>query len=380
VSWTGLVLHNLLRNPRRTILTTASVAASVLLLATLFGAYRFISGPTRLDRSHLVLMVRPATSGMLPLPVSYRERIAALPGVSAVTPFNWVGVEYGGQDAQVHGFACDPGVILRIFSNWRLSLEETRAFIRDKTALIAGEETAARFGWKVGQSVTLRPLGGLPPLELVLRGIYTSDGMDAPLVFHWDYWNEIQRLRDSTTGFWVLASDPAALTGLMRGIDATFRNSPAQTKTETLKQIVLDFLGRLGNVKVMLLGISCAVLFTVLLIVANSMAMTIRERTAEIAVLRALGFRPHQVLGLLTAESFIITLVGSLIGSLGALGVFHAAVSFRIGGAMPVGLEFDLATAGFILAVATGVSLVSTWLPAKQVARLNIAVALRHTD
>jgi putative ABC transport system permease protein len=181
-------------------------------------------------------------------------------------------------------------------------------------------------------------------------------------------------------GFWVLASDPAALNGLMRGIDATFRNSPVETKTETLKQIVLDFLGRLGNVKVMLLGISGAALFTVLLIVANSMAMTIRERTAEIAVLRALGFRPHQVLGLLTAESFIITLVGSLIGSLGALGLFRAVVSFRIGGAMPVGLEFDLATAGFILAVATGVSLVSTWLPAKQAARLNIAAALRHTD
>jgi putative ABC transport system permease protein len=200
------------------------------------------------------------------------------------------------------------------------------------------------------------------------------------LAFHWDYWNEIQRRRDTVMAFWVLASNPKVLTGVMQRIDAMFRNSLVQTKTETLKQVVLNFLGLLGNVKLMLLGISCAVVFTVLLIVANSMAMTIRERTAEIGVLRALGFRQHHVLELLTGESLAITLAGSLAGGLGARGVFHAAESLKIGGAMPVGLPFDAPTVGFILAVAVGVSLVSTLLPAQHAARLNIAAALRHTD
>ena len=378
--WAELVVKNLLRNPRRTFLTTASMAVSVLLLTTLFGAYRFISSPPRLDRSHLVLMVRPAISGALPLPLGYGDRIAMLPGVAAVTPFNWVSAEYGAENAQVSGLAGDPTVIMRIFSDWRLSPEETQAFVQDKTALIAGESTASRFGWRVGQHVTFRPVGGLPPLEFVLRGIYTSDDTDSQLAFHWDYWNEIQRRRDTVMAFWVLASNPEVLTGVMQHIDAMFRNSLVQTKTETLEQVVLNFLGLLGNVKLMLLGISCAVVFTVLLIVANSMAMTIRERTAEIGVLRALGFRRHHVLELLTGESLAITLAGSLAGGLGAWGVFHAAESLKIGGAMPVGLPFDAPTVGFILAVAVGVSLASTLLPAQHAARLNIAAALRHTD
>lgn len=380
MKWAELVLKNLLRNPRRTLLTVVSMAVSILLLTTLFGAYRFMSGPPRLDRSHLVLMVRPATSGALPLPVSYGDQIAVLPGVAAVTAFNWVTAEYGAEDAQLNGFACDPAVILRVFSSWQLSPEETRAFIAERTALIVAERTATRFGWRLGQRITLRPLGGLPPLELVLRGIYRSDAMNSQLAFHWEYWNEIQRRRDTAMGFWVLASNPEVLTGVIEGIDAMFRNSPVQTKTETLKQVVLNFLGLLGNVKLMLLIISCAVVFAILLIVANTMAMTIRERTAEIGVLRALGFRQRHVLGLLTAESLSITLAGSLAGSLGAMGVFHAAESLKIGGAMPVGLEFDVPAGGFILAVAVGVSLLSTFLPANHAARLNIAAALRHTE
>jgi len=164
---------------------------------------------------------------------------------------------------------------------------------------------------------------------------------------------------------------------LAQAIDAEFRNSDMETRTQPMAQWVLDMVAVLGNVKLILVSISAVVIFAILLIVANAMSMSIRERTAELAVLRALGFRMQQVLGLLAAESLAISLAGGALGCLLAWTLLELAAGYQIGGAMPIYIRVDAATVGVALGVAIGISLASTLPPAYRASRVNIAEALR---
>jgi len=372
-----LVVKNLSRNRRRTLLTAASVAASITLLVVFCATYRYMSAPPTPSGFDLVLMVGPRTSLMVPLPGRYGEQIAKLPGVAAVSPLNMVDVTYGGQETMLWAVASDPETMLKVRPDWRLPQDHLRAFLNEKTALVVGQKIAEKYGWKVGDRVTLRSPGYNIVLELVLRGIYTSTEDETLLSFHWDYLNDVQGHLNKPGAFWVLAQTPGDVPKLMKEIDAQFRNSDVETRTQPMKQFVLDFLAMLGNVKLILLSVSAAVVFAVLLIVANTMGMVIRERTAEFAVLRALGFRTRQVLGLIAAESLAISLAGAAGGCLTAWLLFTLTAGYQIAGAMPIYIQVDAPTAGLALAVATGIGVFSTLIPAYRAAHVNLAQALR---
>ncbi len=372
-----MIVKNLFRNRRRTFLTAASVAASITLLVVFCATYRYMTAPPTPSGFDLVLMVGPRTSLMVPLPGRYGEQIAKLPGVAAVSPLNMVGVVYGGQETTLWAVAADPATMLKVRPDWRLPQDQLQAFLNEKVALIAGRKIAQKYGWKVGDRVTLRSPGYNLVLELVLRGIYTSSEDETQLSFHWEYLNDVLGHLNKPGAFWVLARSPDDVPALMREIDAMFHNSDAETRTQPMKQFVLDFLAMLGNVKLILLSVSAAVVFAVLLIVANTMGMTIRERTAELAVLRTLGFQTRQVLGLLAAESLVISVGGALAGCLIAWLLFTLTAGYQMTGAMPIYIQVDVQTAGMALAVATGIAVVSTLLPAYRAAHANIAEALR---
>jgi putative ABC transport system permease protein len=374
---TQLVVKNVFRNRRRTLLTVASVAVSIFLLAVLSAAYRYIEAPPGTDRWHLVLFVGPRTSLMVPLPLSYGDRIAKVPGVVAVTPLNWFDARYGSDDTLLPAFAADPGKILTFFAEWRLPPDQRQAFMNEKVALVAGRKLADKYGWKLGDHVTLRSPNYHVALDLILRGVYSSSEEEGMLTFHWDYLNDALGSPNKPGAFWVLARTADDVPRLMKDIDALFRNADVETRTQTMKQFVLSFLAMLGNVKLILLSISAVVVFAVLLIVANTMAMSIRERTSELALLRALGFRTSQVLGLLAAESLAISLAGAATGCLAA-GILCLLVrGYRAGGMMPTYIQVDAATVALALSVAAGISLASTLLPAYRAARTSIAQALR---
>jgi putative ABC transport system permease protein len=374
---TQLAVKNVLRNRRRTLLTVASVAASMSLLALFFTAYRYMEGSFRPDRWHLVLFVGPRTSLMVPLPLSYGERIAKVPGVAAVTPINWYDARYGSDDNLLPAFAADPPKILMFFSAWRLPPDQRQAFINEKVAFVASRKMADKYGWKLGDHVTLRSLNYHLSLDLVLRGLYSSSEEESVLTFHWDYLNDALGSPNKPGGFWVLARAADDMPRLTKDIDALFRNADVETRTQTMKQFILSFLAMLGNVKLILVSISAAVVFAVLLIVANTMAMSIRERTAELAVFRALGFRTSQVLGLLTAESLAISLAGAALGCLAAEILCLLARGYRAGGIMPTYLRVDAKTVALAVSVAAGIGLASTLLPAYRASRASIAEALR---
>jgi putative ABC transport system permease protein len=228
----------------------------------------------------------------------------------------------------------------------------------------------------LGDRIHLRSSGRHIDLDLTLRGIYTSED-ESLLGFHWDYLNEALGRLDRPGGYWVRARTEEEVPRLMQTVDNQFRNGELETRTQPMGQWVLDFLALLGNVKLIVLSISAAMVFAVLLVVANTMGMSIRERTAELAVLRVLGFRPKHLLALLTAEALTVSIAGALVGCLAAGTVFALLGGYRVGGAMPIYVQVDVVTVGVVLSVAVAVGLSSTLVPAYRASHMSIADALR---
>ncbi len=373
----GLVVKNVFRNRRRTVLTTVSVAVSVCLIAVFCAAYRYISAPPTPGSFDLVLMVGPRTSLMQPLPLGHGPRIATLPGIAAISPLNMVDVLFGGEEKPLYAVACDPAAMFKVRPDWKLPGDQRRAFLMEKNALVASRRIAAPRGWKIDDQIALRSQGYNITLEFVLRGIYSSAEDESLMAFHWEYLNDTLGSPNTPGAFWVLAATPQDVPRLMTEIDDMFRNTDAETRTQPMKQFVLDFLGMLGNIKSILLGVSAVVVFAVLLIVANTMGMSIRERTSELAVLRALGFRKGQVLRMLTAESLAISILGAILGCAAAAGLLALTSGYQVGGAMPIYIQVDFPTLGLTLAVAALIGLVATVVPAWHASRASIAETLR---
>jgi putative ABC transport system permease protein len=189
--------------------------------------------------------------------------------------------------------------------------------------------------------------------------------------------SEVWRQSDVAGAYLVIAESDQAATALGKIIDDAFRYEPMETRTQTMLQFALDFLGRLGNVKRILLMISGAVLFAILLVLANTMAMSIRERTTELAILRVLGFRTGQIQGILAAESLTIALAGTTLACAAAYGLFLLISGYRVGGWMPINIQLDLPSLVLVLAVALATSFFSTFVPAYRASRVKIAEAMR---
>jgi putative ABC transport system permease protein len=375
------VLRNVVRNRRRSLLTAASVAVSITLLVIFFATYRFLESPpaSTTDRSHLILVVTASTSPVQLMPVSYRRRIEGLKGVRAVTQVAWVDARYKTEDTLIASFSLDPQVLFTFFPDWKLPPEEKEQFLREKVAAIAGRSTASKYGWKVGDHIHVSsPSHFGVGVDLILRGIYDSHEEQSYLVFHWDYLNDSLGTPNLTWLFWILADSADDMPVLMKAVDEQFRDETVQTRTQTVKQVVLNFISWLGNVKLILLSISAAVTFAVLLIVANAMAMSIRERTRELAVLRTLGFPTSFLLTLLTGESLVISLVGASSGFLAAWAICRSVAGYALGGLLRVNLEIGLPAALSALGVAILTSLASTLVPAYRASRMSVADALRY--
>ena len=383
MSLARLVLRNAVRNRRRSLLTAASVAVSIALLIIFLAAYRFLESPpaSTTERSHLVLVVMASASPLQPMPVSYRSRIERLEGVRAVTQVFWFDARYRNENTMIATFGLDPQILFTFFPNWQLSPLEKEQFMHERVAAIAGRSTANKYGWKVGDHIHVSsPAYFGVGVDLILRGIYDSNEEQSYLVFHWDYLNDVLGSPNVTDLFWILANSADDMPSLMKTVDAQFREETVQTRTQTVKQVVLNFISWLGNVRLILVSISGAVVFAVLLTVANTMAMSIRERTTELAVLRALGFSTNTLLTVLTAESLVISLVGASCGCVAAWLICRAVTGYALGGGLLlVNLEIGLTGGLSALGVAILTSLLSTLVPAYRASRMSIAEALRYT-
>jgi putative ABC transport system permease protein len=380
------LIRNLLRNRRRTLLTVSSIAVSLFLISTLRTVLTQLESPPETPGSALRLITRHKVSLANMLPISYRAKIMKVEGVEAVVGTMWFGGVYKDPKNFFPQFAVDTDQFFAVNADMNLTEGEKQAFIADRTGALVGDNLAERFGWKVGDRVHLTGALFVFDPELTIRGIYSAGSDDgSSLYFHWEYFNEGLKNSgfegsDFTGTFSIRVHSPDAVPSVASEVDALFRNSTAPTKTETEKAFVLGFLTMMGNVRLLITAISSVVIFTIVLVAANTMAMSIRERGREIGILKALGFKRAHILGFLVGESTLLALTGALIGSLGARAVFSRVKMSSITAGFVQ--RFDVTYGTILLGLGIGlfVGIIAAGVPGWQAARRRVVDALRAVD
>ena len=323
------ILRNLFRHKLRSILTVVGVAVAVLafgLLNTLVGLW--YAGAEHASDTRLV--TRNAISLIFPLPISYLERIRGVPGVSSVSYGNWFGGIYIDEKNFFANYAVEPRSYLKLYPEFILTPKEQNDFFLDRKGCIVGERLAKTYGWKVGDLITLKGTIFPGEWEFVLRGIFrgaeraTEERM---LLFHWNYLNESVRQssprRADQAGFYIIGvKEPDLASQVSLTVDGMFKNSLAETLTETEEAFQMGFVAMTEAIMVAIQIVSYMVIAIIMVVAANTMAMTARERIGEYATLKTLGFKAWHLAGLIFGESVAISLLG---GILGALLTFPAA-------------------------------------------------------
>lgn len=379
MTYSRLVLRNTLRNRRRTGLTVLSVAFSLFLLITLYTLLDTIMNPPEGDETELRLAVRRSTSLADAMPIAYEKKIVGVPGVELVLPLQWFGGYYIEPKNFFANFATDPARVFEMFSELNVSEETKAAMLADRRAAVAGVALMERYGWKVGDRITLKGTIFPVDLEFILVGSYTHETNQSNFYFRYDYLDEAMGGWGQIGSFWVRAASAGKVPEVAEAIDAIFRNTPAETKTETEKAFLLGFVSMLGNVQAIIGSVAMVIVFTMLLVASSTMAMTIRERLREIAILKSMGYPPHTVLGIILAEAVLISVLGGAVACLGAI-----ALSFTDMYTLTMGFveRFNASPAMLAgtLAVGAAIGLAAGLFPALQASWMTISEALRRLE
>jgi len=374
------VLANLGRHKRRTVLTIASVALALFLFASLRTVITTLAAAANFG-SVRRLVVTNATGIVFPLPLSYANRLRAVPGVEGLTWANWFGGRYGDGKRFFANFAVDGKSYLELYPEISVPADQREAWLQDRSGALVGVRLLDVFGWRVGQNVTLQ--GTIFPGDwtFTIRGVYTPKDRvinDDALMFHHALLDE--RIgRAGIAGWYILRiDDPNNAAGIAKTIDAQFKSSSAPTKTGTEQAFNASFATMWGNVSLLLNTIGMAVVFAILLVTANAMMMSARERTGEVAVLKTIGFSDVRLFGLVMVEAGIITLTGALIG-LGGAKLLYKTTNFSAQGFLP-GFDVSGGTLAVGGAIALLLMLASGVVPAVGAARLPVVQALRRVE
>ena len=372
-----LILKNLKRKKMRAVLTIGSFAVALFLFGMLVTIDTSLSGGLDVAAANR-LVIRNKVSLIMPLPFSYGERMRQIDGVDEVTHFVWFGGVYQDPKNFFANYTIDPETVRRVYPEYLIPDDQWAAFLGDRQAALVGKDLAKRFEWKVGERVPLEGTIWQGVWEFNVVGIYDVSTKDLPTSdfwFHYDYLEEQRPFMKGTTGWYaVRVVDPSLSADVAAAIDDRFANSPYETKAETEKAFVAGFVNQMGNIRLLMISIGGVVFFTLLLVTGNTMAIAVRERFGEIAVMKTIGFPDGSVLGLVIAESMTVAALGGVIG----LGL---AKLVTLGGDPTRGilqvfyLGYDSMAAGFGLALAVGV--IAGLVPGINAMRLRIVDALR---
>ena len=378
-----LIIRNAFRHKLRTSLTVVGVAIAVLafgLLTTLVAAWYLGVEASSASR----LITRNAISLVFLLPSSYQEKIRQVPGVTAVAKGNWFGGVYIDEKNFFPNFAVEPRPYLDLYPEFVLSPEEKKAFLVDRKGCVVGQNLADRFGWKAGDVVTLRGTIFPGQWEFVVRGVYQAGRKNTDVTqffFHWDYLNETMRKtsprRADQVGFYVIGlANPDLAAPVSLFIDGMFKNSLAETLTETERAFQLSFVSMTEAIVVAIQIVSYVVIVIIMVVAANTMAMTARERIAEYATLKTLGFGGWHIAGAVFGESVVIACTGGL---LGVVLTFPAAawIGAKLSQFIPV-FHVEPRTLGLDLLAALVVGIVAGIFPTWRGTTINIADGLRR--
>ena len=378
-----ILFRNAFHNKLRSGLTILGITVAVLafgLLRTVIGAW--YAGVEAASASRLV--TRNAISIIFPLPISYAEKIRQIEGVKAVSWGNWFGGIYIDEKNFFPNFCVEPRTYMAIYPEFVLSPQETKAFLTDRKGFIAGKKLAAKYKWKIGDQVTLK--GTIFPgnWDFVLRGIYrgrdeTID--ETQFLFHWDYLNEtikkISPSRADQVGFYMITvKRPDTAPDVALAIDKAFKNSLAETLTETEKAFNQGFIAMSGAIVTAIQMVSFVVILIIMAVVANTMAMTTRERIGDYAIMKTLGFGGTDIAIMVFGESLVISLTGCLAGM---ILTFPAAKAFghTLSTYFPIFLVSDQ-TLWLDILFAFVIAFFAAIIPAHRAIRIGIAEGLRR--
>jgi putative ABC transport system permease protein len=379
VKYLPLLFANLKRKKIRTTLTIGSFAVAMFLFG-LLAAVRagFRQGVDVAGADRLVVVGR--TGLIQPLPLPYMERIRRLPGVKDVAHVTWFGGVYQDPKNFFAQFVIEPEDWRRLYPEYAVPDTQWQDFLGDRQGVVIGQKLAQRFGWKLGDRVPLKAPGylGGTSWEFNVRAIYhgtrKSDD-EGQLWLHHKYFHEkAPSYWKGIVGWYVVrVTDPAQAVAVTRTIDGEFANSAGETRTQTESAFASSFMKQMGNIEFLIVAIGTIVFFTLLLVTGNTMAIAVRERTAELAVLKAVGYSDRFVLGLVLAESLLIAALG------GAVGLWLASIVAGkdiTSGILPTYLSGASIAAGVAMALVTG--LLAGLLPAVSAMRMQIVNALRR--
>ncbi len=378
-----LIWSNLMRRKIRTLFTLLSILVAFLLFGYLSAinlAFRMgidLAGADRLVLRHKVSIIQM-------LPVSYQARIKQVDGVAAVTHQTWFGGVYQDPKNFFMQSPVEPDEFFDMYPEFLVPDEQMEAFKANRTGVIVGRTIAEKFGWKIGDRVPIQGTiwhkkDGSQTWEFTVEGIYDGahQGTDTTqFLFRYDYFDEARWFGEGLVGWYIIrVDDPDKAAEIAERIDALFANSPNETKTATERAFIQGFAKQIGDIGTIAVSILSAVFFTILVVTGNTMAQSVRERTAEIAVLKTLGFTNQRVLTLVLVESCLLALVGGGGGIL--LAWWLISLGDPTGGALPIFFfQPQDQAVGWLLVLLLG--LVTGFLPALQAMRLKIVDALRR--
>ena len=381
----ALVLRSLFRSRRRTVLTVLSLAVSVFLIALLQSLLGTMDSLTTSTASGTRFVVQDKASFTNVIPLSYGNFLRQQPEIEAFAAFQWFGGEYKDPKNFFANFAVDPDKYLQVYREecnvGSIAPDQIRDFLRDGNGCIVGQALADKFGWKVGDVVPLRsPIFNLTVrlnIRIIFKGLRKSDEM--ALAFPIKQLQEaVPWMKGRVGSFAVRAKNPDDIPRLCERIDRNFANSSQETLSITENAFNLNMMKMLGDYSTMVHSISAAVLVAILIVTANTMAMAIRERTTQISTLRAIGFRSGQILSLLMAEGLLLSLLGSGLGILMAMGA--ASMAAKVAGEiLPWMADFIITPVTLLLCVllTLALGLLSTFIPAYRASRRPITEGLR---
>jgi putative ABC transport system permease protein len=378
MKYSHLLFKNLFRKKTRTLLTVGSFAVAMFLFGLLAVVrVAFQQGANLAGANRLVVINK--TSIIQPLPISYSDRLKQIPGVTQTEHSNWFGGVYQDERNFFAQMAVEDETFFQVFPEFIVAPDQMKAYMEDREGAVVGEALMKRFGWKLGDRVPLKGTIFPGTWEFNIRAVYhgkDEHADNAQFLFHYKYLEEKENpyWRGQVGWYTVTIDNPDNAATIARKIDDTFANSPWETKTETEKAFATDFAKQAGNIEFLILSIGGVVFFTLLLVTGNTMAIAVRERIRELAVLKAVGYSDRTVLMLVLAESLVISMIGAALG-------LSLVKLMTMGGDPTHGLLpiFYLPTAavaaGVVVALAIG--MIAGTPPAVRAMRLRVVDALR---
>ncbi len=379
MKYAKLIFKNILRNKRRTLLTISSLVVSLFLIISLATILTEFDRGTE-EASPLRLVSRHAVSLGFVIPMAHLQKMKTVPGVKEAMPFSWFGGIYKDERNFFANFAVDARKMRDVIPEIKMSDADWQAFINDRQGAIVGAKLVKLYGFTPGQRITLKSPIYNQSVEFIIRGVYTGSD-EKTLYFQYDYLNELLPAwaKDNVSTFSIVTNSAEDVPRVGQAIDSIFANTDAPTKTESEREFALSFQTMMGGVKTFLYAIMAAITFSLLLVMGNTMAMTVRERTKEVGTLKAIGFQRGTITALFLGESLVVACIGAAIG-IGAAALLFRSVDLSL--YIPNLISF--VPTGQTLAVAFGLSIlvgfISVVYSAYRVSGLTIAEALRSTE